>query len=811
MLDMLSFLLLRDAARSLWRNPRLTFPVGAVLVVALAANGAVFALFDSVLLRSLPYPQPDRLVVLWDIEPDSAAPSVVSWPNFRDWQRQSRTFESLAAFNIAEEQLTGGSEPEDLWGAAVTPEFFGVLSAQPQLGRLLGPDDGPGGDPNVIVLGHSLWMRRFGGSAAIIGRTVRLSGVAKRIVGVTRADFRHPDPLSAQQTDFWVPLTLQPWMESREAAVFRVLGRLKPGLGLPACQAEMSSIAHRLAREHPATNAHTGIRAVPLHRQLVGEVRPGLVMLMLAMSALQLVACANAGNQLLVYRLRREKDFHVRLALGARRGALAFQAMIESLLLAFTAGTLASFLAFWSFTFLTRYFPVHIAGIRGLSFGGPAILFLALAALASGLLMSVPQLLKVLLPRRAEASAVYGATTFSPRVRFLRGSLLVAEIAIALPLLSGAALLAASFRNLERVDPGFRKADLATFRLSLPASSYPHPPLVKAFYAVLLQSLAAVQGVQFVGAVSTLPFTDLNDREMAFAAPGVQLAEGSNTVHDQVVSPGYFRAMRIRLLRGRDFTAADVQGAHRVVVLNRSLAERLWPRADPLGRQVAYDLGPSAAHHWMTVVGVVGDVRQQGLAAGPTSVFYRPMAQDEISTFTLVVRSQRPFAGLAADLKARVRALDPSLALADLQPMGRLADSETARSAFLAVLLEAVAAVTLLVTALGLVGLVSYLASQRSREMAIRMALGASRRNVLVEFLRPALGLLVLGVVLGVGGALAARPLLASLLFGVAAGDPPTLIASSLALLWIGLLACYIPARLATRLDLRQALQEGAL
>jgi putative ABC transport system permease protein len=786
----------RDAWRALRRNAAMAVPVALVLALAIGANGLAWSLVDSVLLRRLPYSRPDRLAMVWSSTAE-APTDVVSWPDFLDWQRQSRSFESMTGFHATEEQLAGGDEPEVVEGAAVSPEFFGVLGIRPAAGRFFLAGDATKSAAEVVVLSERLWKRRFGASRAVLGRVVHLSGVPVQVVGIAPAGFRQPDPLDGKEAELWVPLAGQSWMANRQAHMLRVIGRLRPESGIRAGQAEMSAIGRRLAAQYPASNAGEGVRVVDLHRQLTGDLRPGLLMAAAAIAALLLVACANAGNQLLAYRLRKDREFALRMALGATRGALARQSLLEGLLLTCAAGAAGLLLGAWGSGLMSRFAAATVAGGASLSFGPRAVAFTVLVTAVTGVLISLAPMLKSLVPGRVEALGVHGHTAASPRVRALRGLLLVGEIAATLALLACAALLARSFANLRRVDPGFDARRVVTFRLSLPAAAYPDRPQRRTFYEVLLEDLGRVPGVEAIGAVSSLPLAGVNDREMPLILQGDPTPEGLS-VHYEVVSAGYFDALRVPLLRGRAFGRSDGAEAQRVAIVNRSLAARLWPQRDPIGRQLSFDFGKEAGYHWMTVVGVAGDVRQEGLASAPTAVLYRPIAQDPVESFTFAVRSGREgqgLVGLVSAMKAAVRRRDAGLALADVQPMVRLVEKETARSRFLAVLLEAMAGVTLVVTALGLVGLMSYLTGQRAREVAIRIALGAQRRDLVVTLVRPAVGLVGAGIGCGVAAALAVRPVLAHLVFGIGPADAVTLVGSAAVVAAVGMVTAYLPVR----------------
>lgn len=789
---------LRLAARSLRRNPRLSLPVLALLGLAIGASGAAYSVVYSILLRPLPYRDASRLAMVWTAERDSPAPYVSSWLEYLDWRRLSRSFQSLSAFNIAEEQISGG-EPEYVPGAVVTSDFFDTLGVAPYAGRFFRQADPTHPEQHVVVLSHGLWRRRFGGSRAVLGRTVVLSGAPTEVIGVAPPSFRQPEPLGGSEAQFWEPLVPQPWTKERSARFLRTVGRLRPGVDPRAAQAEMSALARRLAAEHPDDD-HASVLVVPLHRQLAGDLRPGLLMLAAAMAALWLVACANVGSQVVAYRLHREHDLQVRAALGASRRTLAVEAAYEGLLLGLGGGLLGLLLAISGGALLARTFPVHVAGIVGLRFDAASALLVAVLALASAGLISVPSWLRLAAPWQA-MPGLHGQTRSGRRAGALRHLLLAAEFAMALPLLAAAVLLVQSFLRLRSVPPGFDASAVAAFRVTLPADPYAGREQQLGFYTALLADLARIPSVQAAGLAATLPLTGYNDRELELMAEGASLGH-DETAHYQVVSAGYFTALRIPILAGRPFDASSASGP-KVAIVSLALARRLWPAADPIGKRVSFDYGPGEKPRWMTVLGVARDVHQEGLVSPPTSILYRPLGQDVLESMAVVVRSRLPFATLAPRLKAAVWHEDKHLALADLQPMERQLAAETAAARFLSTLLAAVAAVTLAITALGVSSLMSYVAGQRRSEVAIRLALGARPADIRRLLLAPMLRILLLGAAAGLLGSLAARRLLAHLLFGVRPEDPTTLAACVSLLLILGTVSAYLPVRRALRVNPR--------
>ncbi len=801
---------LRYAARGLRRHPRHSLPTIALLGLALGAAGAAYSLLHSVLLRPLPYADPDRLAMVWTSTAEAPAPYVVSWPEYLDWRRESRSFISLAAFNIAEEQLNGPGDPETVSGAAVTGDFFSTLGVVPFAGHFFEPGDPDRPQRGVVVLSHALWRRRFGGSTAILGHTVLLSGSPAQVIGIAPPELRQPEPLGAPEAELWVPLSPQPWFGERGARTLRVVGRLRRGTGLRAAQAEMSSLARRLAVQHPDDD-HPRILVVQLHRQLTGGLRPGLGMLAVAMAALLLVALANAGNQVLVHRLHRERELQVRFALGAGRGTLVAEILGEGLLLGLGSGALGVVLGAWGGGLLARTFPVHVAGIEGLRYGLAAAWLTLALGLGGGLLVMVPSLLHLAAPTWDRALRLQGMAPSGRRIHALRGALLIGEVVLALPLVVAASLLTQSFARLQQVDPGFDPAGVTTFRLTLPAARYSSRQQQLAFYDLLRTDLSHLPGVQAAGLAAVLPLTGFNDREFDLIAEGRgdRNPPGGKSVHYQLISPGFLEALRIPILAGRPFGGADGATGERVAIVNRSLAERLWPGQEPVGRRLSFDYGAGQAPRWMTVVGVARDVRLEGLTDPPTPILYRPLGQDVMEILSVVVRSRLAAQALVPRLEAAVWRYDPRLPLTGLEPLQHVVDAQAADLRFLSRLLAVVAAVALAVTVLGVASLMSYLASSRRQEVAIRVALGARPADVRALLVRPVLGLLAIGTVCGLLAALGARELLAHLLYGIQAEDAATLGGCAAAILAAGALAAWLPARTACRFDPRAVLQPG--
>ncbi|MGI9182063.1 MAG: ABC transporter permease, partial [Longimicrobiaceae bacterium] len=755
------------------------------------AGTAMFNLVNSVLLRPLDFREAERLVMLWERSPRGSEQNAVSPRNFFAWREQAESSEELAATYDRPRNLTGGGEAEQLLTRLTTANFFSVLGASAHHGRTYLPGEDA---EDVVVLSHRLWQRRFGGDPAVIGRTVTLHDQPLTVVGVMPPDFR----AVGAKPDLWVPVELDPEWHGR---FLQVVGRLRPGATVEQARTEMSTIARRLAEAYPEFNTGSGINAVPLHEQVTGEVRPALLVLLGAVGLLLLIACANVANLLLGRAAARRKEMAVRLSLGATRTRLIRQTLSESLLLAGIAGALGLVLAVWGTAALVRLLPPDLALPRldEVAVDGRVLGFALAVSLLTGMLFGIAPALF--------ASAVNLAQTLREATRGstagrsgFRKALVVVEVALAVVLLVGAGLLGRSLQRLLEVDPGMRTEQVLTMRMSLAGTTYQEDAAKRNFMGDLLPRLEALPGARSAGGVMHLPLTGHSLGHSFYRADRPRpLPEEELSTDIRVVAGDYFRTLGIPLLGGRAFDARDNENAPALFAVNEQLARQYFPGEDPLGKQISFE--------WFDdqitgeIVAVVGSVRESGLTAEPAPAIYRPYAQMPSPQMTMVIRSQGEPLALAAAATAAVRQIDPNQPVAEIRTLEQVVSDTVARPRLNLYLLGGFAGVALLLAALGLYCIVSYSVTQRSHEIGVRVALGAKRGDVLQLILRQGMALTGLGLVLGLGVALAATRVMASLLFGIGATDPVTLAGVSGFLALVALLASYLPARRAARVD----------
>jgi predicted permease len=799
---------LRNTLRGFRRNPG--FAAVALVTVALGvgATTAVFSLIDGVLLEPLPYADPDRVALVYADNPAIGLPRFpVSPADFLDWRRQTRTFAPLAARHAQSYNLTGGDRPIRVSVERVTDNFFPAIGLRPILGRTFLPtEDGPGG-AKVAVLGKSFFARHFGGDRRALARPLSLNGLSYTIVGVVPDDHRG-------SVDLWVPLGIDPTRAPRDLHSVEVIGRLAPGASLAQARSEMSTIAARQAAQYPELEKGWGATVVPLREGIVADVRPALLLLFAAVGLVLLIACANLANLLLARVSGRAGELAVRKALGAGRGRLLSQLLTESLTLSLLGGGLGLLLAAWGTRALLAMNPQAVPRAGEIGLDWRVLLFAlavsALTGLAFGLAPALQAAGADLTPVLKEGGRGVSLRSGGGRgLARLRGRtlLVLAEMALALVLLAGAGLLIGSFARLAGVDPGFRPAGVLTVQLSLPRPKYQEPVRQAAFAEDLLGRAAALPGVRAAGLVSALPLAD-HSPQILFTIEKRPVASPAEAPHAnyRAVSPGYFAAMGIPLRSGRPFTAADREGAPRVILLNETMAKTLFPNENPLGRRLTLGV-PDAGEtpEWVTVVGVVGDVRHTALKEESGMEMYWPFAQEPAADFTLILAasaaSGERTGALAAPARQAVQSIDPDLPVFHVRPLTEVVSEALAPARLSTVLFGLFAALALSLAAVGLYGVMSYAVAERQREIGIRMALGADRAGVFRLVLFQAMGVALLGVAVGLAGSLAATRLLGSLLYGAGTADALTFPAVALLLLAVAFLASYLPARRATGVD----------
>ncbi|HEX2190751.1 MAG TPA: ABC transporter permease [Longimicrobiaceae bacterium] len=783
---------LRYAARALLRSPGFAAMAILTLALGIGVNTTLFSTVDAVLLRPLPYADAGRLVSLWMNEPGAS----VNKETLEALRARTPSLQGLAGYSGWGFTLTGQGEPEALAGAKGTADLFRVLGARPLLGRTFLPEDGEPGRTPAVVLGHGLWRRRFGGDRGVVGRAITLDGNPAVVVGVMPAEFSFP----TREAELWLPAPVDPANRGDYTTGYLTLvGRLRPGGSAEGAAAEARAVARGLRELHPDryTDAFGREAAVvPLRDTLVGDTGAALLLLLGAVGFVLLIACLNVANLLLVRAAARGREMAVRAALGAGRGRVVRQLLTESSLLALLGGAAGLLLAYWGVQLLGGLLPAELPGADEVRIDARVLAFTAALSLGVGLLAG---LAPALLASRTELGGALrersGSGAGRGRWSWLRSALVPSQVALALVLTLGAGLMLRSFRELRAVDPGFRAGGVLTLRVLPPSAGYAEAERRVAYWDAVLSRLAALPGVESVGAIHLLPLGGSNWNPPLT----IEGREDRPVVDWRVATPGYFATAGVPVLRGRGFTAADREGAPPVALVSATLARTLFPGEDPIGRRV--HTGFEGKGNWVEIVGVVGDTRDQTLAGAPNPQMYRPQAQAAMNAMTVMVRSRLDPALLAPSAREAVWSVDRDVPVSDVQPLERVVAESIARPRLLVLLLGGFGALALLLGGIGIYGVVSYGADRRSREFGVRMALGARPGEVLRLVLAGAGRLAAVGLAAGVAASLALTRLLAGQLYGVRPTDPATYLAVAALLAAVVLLAAYLPARRATRVD----------
>jgi putative ABC transport system permease protein len=773
------------------------FALVAVLTLALGigANTAIFSVVNAVLLRPLPFREAERLVIVYETT-QSVPRDYVSVPNLEDYRAGSRSFEGFATFVPQSVNLTGaGAEPERVVGAFVTSSFFTVVGVEPARGRAFGPEDDALGGGQVALLAHEIWQRRFGADPEIVGRSLTFNGEPYTVVGVMPAGFRYPTIAPD------VLLPAQKWPNYKVARSFHgcwVVGRLKPGVTREAAEGELRAIAKRLEEAYPEDNRGRTVTLVGLQEQVVEEIRPALLVLLSAVGLILLIACANIANLLLARGAARQKEVALRAALGASRWRLLRQLLTETLLLGLAGGAAGLLLAQWGVDALVALNPGDLPATQKVGIDARVLAFsLGLSALTGFVFGIVPalQLSKTNVTGALKEGGRAGEGRERARVR---GAFVVSQVALSLVLLVGAGLLLNSFYRLLNTSPGFDPQNLLTMEYRLPRNRYAKGEQQWAFHREVVERVRRLPGVESAAVVRGLPFSG-NGATVTYNVPGQAPPPPGQELKtlENAIDPNYLSTVGLPLIRGRNFTHADGPDSPPVLLVNRTLAEKLWPGEDPLGRQLELPEAKVTA----SVVGVVGDAKQHDIGEQQRPQIYTPYAQNPHIFGTLVVRARVEPLSLAESVKKAVWSVDPEQPVWKVRTVEHLIEINVAGRRFVLTLMACFAGLAVMLTALGLYGVISYTVARRTHEIGVRVALGAQGRDVLRLVLGQGMRLVLFGLALGLVGAYAATRLMAGLLFGVSATDPLTYAGVALLLAAVALLACYLPARRATRVD----------
>ena len=787
----------RYGLRMLLKKPGFTLTAVITLALGIGATSTIFSFVNGILLRPLPYQDSERLVFLDETAPKRGIASMgISPPNFLDWREQNRVFTGVATYHEVGYALTGTGEPEQLSAANVSYNTFEILGVAPILGRTFTAEEDRPGNDIVVILGHGLWKRRFGAKPEVIGQKITLNNRSRTVIGVMPPDFKFPEV-----ADLWVPVAIDTSHWTRNDHGWDAIARLKPGLTLDQAQSDMTAVARRIEEQNPVTNEGMGVILIPLREGLVsGDYRKALLILMGVVGLVLLIACVNVANLLLARASARAKEVAIRTALGAGRWRVFRQLLTESVVLGLMGGVLGCGLAVWGLDLLLAAIPINFPFWMKFNLDGRVLGFTAGVTLLTGLTFGAAPALQASKIDLNESLKEGGRSASGAGGHRMLRSLVVAEVALSLILLIGAGLMMRSFMRLQQTNPGLNPENLLTLRVSLPGAKYNSPEKVQTFFKGLLERVSSLPGVEAAGAVSRAPLAGgAWGRSLTVEGFPVLSVGQAPVINHCVITPNYFRAMGIPILMGRDFTEADARDSMKVTVIDERLAREYWPNESPLGKRVRFG-PPEDNEPWHMIVGVVGAVKHESLNLTRRKSVYLPHAQVTINGMALAVRAANP-ENLAPAIRGQVKAMDPDQPITNMRTMTDVISRSVWQPRLYTILFGVFAAVALALASIGVYGVMTYSVSERTREIGIRVALGAQRRDVLKLVVAQGMTLTLIGAGIGLGAALALTRLMQTLLFEVSATDPLTFVTLAALLSVVALVACYLPARRATKVD----------
>ncbi len=810
---------IRYGARLLLKSPGFTLIAVLTLALGIGANTAIFSVVNFVLLRPLPYANSDQLLMIWERNLKKGwSESPTSSANFVDFRTSARNLE-VAAFTDTNGNfnLTGGDQPERVAGLRVSANLFPLLGVNPGRGRLFLPQEDQPGAGHVLILSYGLWQRTFAANANLINKTIQLNSQSYTVVGIMPPDFKFPPAFSAvvgsseesvSNADLWVPLTTDDIPLVRDRRDLKMMGRLKPGVTVAQAQADLNAIASRLDREFPDVNGGIETHVIPLREQVTGDISLALFVLMTAVALVLLIACANVANLLLAKATGRQKEIAIRTALGATRLRILRQLLTESVLLGLLGGLLGLLFAVIGAKTLIAFVTTNIPKLKDFTFDATVLLFTLLIALVTSLFFGLAPAIDASKPNLNEALKEGGRSSSGSASRQrLRDFLVITEVALAVILVTASGLMFRSFLRLQGVNPGFNPKNLITLEVELPDAKYHAAQQQQNFQQQLLQRLTTIPGVQSAATVDNVPFgvNAFNTSFMIEGRPVPAVTERPRAFY-RVISPNYFRTMGIPFRRGNEFTDRDSAEMPGVAIINETATRKYWPGEDPIGRKIKRGR-PESKNPWVTIVGIAGSASQLSLREESQPEIYVPFLQNTTPNFSLVVRTASDPKTITGAIRKEVWATDKDLPVSNMKLMDELISNSTAQPRFYVILLTVFAALALILAAVGVYGVMAYSVTLRTRDIGIRMAVGAQPMDIFKHVIGHALMLASIGLVIGLVLAGTSTLVMKSLLFGISPADPLTLIVTALILLAVALLASYLPARKATKVDPMVALR----